>query len=256
MSVELLITLAVFVRNGNRQGILAATLGMILNIICLSLLMIAETMRCCSNKGFGELGYMAFAEHTASCCSKFGERTYGGLGHVEPFTSLIALSPLRYLVAGIIFPVRPGPNHEHKPNNDSNHHGSDPIDRSRALWYATVATHSDLAEKYGMFSSQILCAMLGIDMPVPKSQETCIDHLSDPKDSKCAMENSTQSQCSQGNVSARSTPDNLTRDSPPIALENDIFDYPAARLVLDVCRCECKLLPLLEEWILVDVMLT
>eukprot|EP00804_Cyclotella_cryptica_P005212 CCRYP_018899-RE/>CCRYP_018899-RE protein AED:0.10 eAED:0.10 QI:455/0.55/0.8/1/0.55/0.7/10/382/1227 len=265
MAVELFITLAVFVKRGSVQGIFAASFGIFINIICLSVLIIAEMMRCCSENGNVIVGYMTFAEPNDGCCSNFGERTDGGLGHVEPFTCLISLSSFRYLVARLIFRVRSRSHHDHKSNNENhNHRLPDTFDRARALWFATFATHSDIAEKYGMFSSQILQVMLGIDVPRHELREMCIDRVCDPEYLRFKTENSTQSRYSRisvatsthGVFSSRSTLHSSPGDSFHMTSENENFDYPAACLVLDVCRCECKLLPLLEEWILVDVILT
>jgi len=101
--------------NRERQAVIAAILDVIISGTCLIILCAAETQRCCEpseeensyHRRFLEdykstdVGYgTAYDPQPAPCsCPAFGSRTYGGLGTVEPYTSLVVLRMLRHWVA-------------------------------------------------------------------------------------------------------------------------------------------------------------
>ena len=87
------------VNSGSFHLVIAAVSDIILSIICLSMLLWAETKRCCETDPSRSLAdaevEVEFEIDTANCCPKFGSRTYGGLGNIEVFTCLIGLRVFR-----------------------------------------------------------------------------------------------------------------------------------------------------------------
>jgi hypothetical protein len=84
-----------------RRALIAATIDLVLCGVCLSVLMVAEAQRCClsadpSSEAIKDVGLPPCS------CPPFGARQYGGLGTIEPYTSLIALRVLRFWVAKMI----------------------------------------------------------------------------------------------------------------------------------------------------------
>jgi len=71
------------VANDTLHLAVASVSDIILSVSCLALLLWAEVQRCCQSD--------------PGCCAQFGSRSYGGLGKIEPFTSLIALRVFRYV---------------------------------------------------------------------------------------------------------------------------------------------------------------
>lgn len=47
MITELIIALSVYTRKSNYTGIMCASIGILINIVCLALLLVAEAKRCC-----------------------------------------------------------------------------------------------------------------------------------------------------------------------------------------------------------------
>lgn len=69
---------------------------------CTTMLLVAESMRCCSDEtgtrflaGEESVGKTFIVE----CCPLFGSRLHGGVGRIEPFTALVALRLIRFIVA-------------------------------------------------------------------------------------------------------------------------------------------------------------
>ncbi len=285
------------------KSVTAAGWGFIINVLCLILLLIAESQRCCypSSTGgqayedgqyrnlgaleetFGKAdSYESYypSDETDDCtCMKFGFRLYGGLGNIEPFTFLIVLSPLRFLLASYtlrMFGYRRD-KHDHVSHASDHNHGShdhsDTKTKARELWLSTVGVHSDVAVKYGMFSGQFLLCMLGIYSPV----ETRDDEVEEPSidvngtelvSSQPSYEPSTQNSAerefaklnSLDSTSEKSSKQPHQRrfayDFEAFGVVFDDFSYPSSRLIRRMRRCERRLLPFLDEWQLVDVVLT
>jgi len=144
-----------------KVSVVAALSGLALTIGCLIVLLVAESQRCCSTDDYLDV----------NCCTEFGGRTYGGLGSIEPFTSLIALSPLRFHVAPkLLFLWKGGTTRidlhhdEHSGHEHGGHHGPDVVTKARELWLATMGKHSSVAKKYGAFSGELLQCMIGVDL--------------------------------------------------------------------------------------------
>lgn len=284
------------------KSITAAGWGFIINVVCLILLLIAESQRCCyasstggqvyedgqsRNLGASEQTYDKTdsyesyypSDETDDCtCMKFGFRLYGGLGNIEPFTFLIVLSPLRFLLASYtlkMFGYRRD-KHDHVSNASDQNHGShdhsDTKTKARELWLSTVGVHSDVAVKYGMFSGQCLLCMLGIYSPVETSDDEVEEPSIDVNDkdfvsSQPSPEPSTQISAEREFTtltSLDSTSDTpkqphqrrTTYDFEAFGVVFDDFSYPSSRLIRRMRRCERRLLPFLDEWQVVDVVLT
>jgi hypothetical protein len=92
-----------FENDEGKVAFIAATLDLVISCACFVILFVAESKRCCSHGTVvrslaSTEGGTAHAT-TANCCPSFGRRTYGGLGNIEPFTSLITVRVVRFIVA-------------------------------------------------------------------------------------------------------------------------------------------------------------
>merc|ERR1719491_664839 len=115
MLAEMLVVILTFLVRQGQDGLiyssLAAGWGCLINLICLTLLIVAEMERCCDGGSYRLLAEESYPIEstfypTEICsCLGFGLRTYGGLGKIEPFTCLIALSQIRFLVATIVIHI-------------------------------------------------------------------------------------------------------------------------------------------------------
>eukprot|EP00934_Nitzschia_sp_Nitz4_P003479 Nitzschia sp. Nitz4//scaffold93_size78505//21682//26953//NITZ4_005417-RA/size78505-augustus-gene-0.48-mRNA-1//-1//CDS//3329560279//3469//frame0 len=210
----------------DRKATLAALIDMVLTLTCLTCLLIAESKRCCDDPEDYENGYYGnssshddyyysdhddyynstddghrmLAEATGSsssaydddiwhqCCPSWGFRTYGGLGPIEPYTSLIALRVLRFFIAGLC--VRPSitsvlqkdtelehhdEGHGHDHDGHGHGHGHASVQRGTALelWQEAVSKYPHIVEKHGQFSAELFQAMLGLEVvePTPTSKD-------------------------------------------------------------------------------------
>lgn len=270
MMLELFVALAVFVKACSFEGIITAAIGIFINITCLLLLMIAEVKRCCLNDESIEVSRLlepgaqgSTATYDDGCCDKFGQRTYGGLGRIEPYTFFIALSPLRFAIArtfALLCGMKIHAKDTHKSRVVHDHrHVSDP-DEVRGIWLSTIGLHSDVAEKYGLFSVEILYCMLGIqDFRLKKSRLALDDGVSDSKGTllqdSMPPDKSDNAEVSEI-ASQRGTKSPALKNSLGIVFDENVFAFPSSKLIRRMRRCERKLLPLLDKWMLVDVVLT
>ena len=215
------------------------------------------------------------SDTTEKCtCLKFGSRLYGGFGNIEPFTFLIVLSPLRFLLASYMLRILGFRRDKHEKvshSSDDSHggHDSDLKTKARELWLSTVGVHNDVAMKFGMFSGQFLQCMLGIYSPEEEvlEEHTAIvtkkelDSFQPPLET--SIGNNTEREIAQVFTSEREsnapTHPHQRRDALNFGSLGHVFDdfsYPTSRLIRRMRRCERRLLPFLNEWNLVDVVLT
>mmetsp|Transcript_29879 Transcript_29879/g.44946 ORF Transcript_29879/g.44946 Transcript_29879/m.44946 type:complete len:711 (+) Transcript_29879:385-2517(+) len=215
------------------------------------------------------------SDETDKCtCMKFGSRLYGGLGNIEPFTFLIVLSPLRFLFASYtlrLFGYRRVKHDQVSHASDQNHGSHDAFDmktKARELWLSTVGAHSDVAIKFGIFSGQFLQCMLGIEISDEEVEEPSADMTDkDVGSSQPSNEPSIQNNAERELLSLTSL--DSTSDTPKqphqrrtaydfdsFGVVFDDFSYPSSRLIRRMRRCERRLLPFLDEWQVVDVVLT
>ena len=267
----------------------AAVVGFCISLLCLLLLLIAEMKRCCpdyNNNVFARfLGpsasqkedYYDPANEEVMCCPKFGSRRFGGLGNIEPFTCLIALSPLRFIVASYIVKVFGKEYNDMDVHKESHahQHGIDPTEKVRELWLTAIGLHGGIAKTFGLFSAEILQCMLGIYSHENNGHNEVEESVTGPLGSDGKIESSEENDSSHhrdnslansvaSETSSRPGFDSLER-RPPIVeryesddfgITFDDFKYPKARLIRRMRRCERRVQPLLDEWMLVDVVLT
>ena len=286
MITEMLSVFVLFLSRRDRDGSFfscsAAAFGFCINVMCLFLLLFAEAKRCCEDNDpnttiFSRLlGSDSSIEldapvvHTVTCCPHFGTRGYGGLGKIEPFTALILLAPLRFLVASFIvglFGTSKGTELLQDTEASDQDHEGDPTIKVRELWMTAIGAHSDVAQKYGLFSGELLQCMLGI---YSHENHPDSDELDDSvRDADGTGANNIISEhgiIHRDTTAIEPSSRSLTRSlKPPINTRQqsgtfdgwcDDFAYPMARLLRRMRRCERQLLPLLDEWVVVDVVLT
>jgi hypothetical protein len=160
----------------------------------LALLFIAEAQRCCTDDDEADPRiildddyiYRLLAEQigpeydyeTECSCLAWGSRTYGGLGTIEPFTSLIALRIFRFVISNLLVHQMDQNNskknkddssddtdkdqssdphshdHSHGHENHGHGHGHDGGETVLELWDRAISEHPEIVEKYGWFSCQ------------------------------------------------------------------------------------------------------
>jgi len=122
MIIEMFLVLAVFMNNRDRGGSLfscsAAVFGLMIILLCMLLLFIAETKRCCQDKSDvvegiheAEVGHRLLAPESSNndylddppleviaCCPEFGTRKYGGLDEIEPITHCVVSNAISFCV--------------------------------------------------------------------------------------------------------------------------------------------------------------
>jgi hypothetical protein len=230
-------------------------------------------------------------DETLECtCPAFGFRISGGLGSIEPWTALIALQAFRFLVAGKIAQIfHLGEKNHVKEHSDDDHshghshgHGHFGPEVIADAWQRTVAKHPELVEKYGEFSGEILQAMMGLDIIEGRPRSSTLQHdgvpekkrgnrieLKDDRYNGLAPE--AQEIVVAGIVGkpVKSSCRNLASLLAPLEFEIDTqknevemlplsmtLQFPNARIIRSVRRCDRMYLPLLKTWAAVDVILT
>jgi len=227
--------------NKERQVVIAAVFDIIISGVCLLVLCIAEAQRCCIPKDdpVGDVEY-DYGRRQASCsCPSFGFRMYGGLGTIEPYTSLVALRLLRNWAAKRVFvkffmskPDADEEQYADEANNvnpfavwDTPHHAATALGMKNErgtmtdLWQKAVIMYPGIVAEHGEFSEALFKAMLGLPVSISSSIVTTRDNSNDKE-----------------------------KDSELV--------FPSSKLVRSMRRCEKKLLPMLDTWRVVDVVLT
>ncbi len=130
------------------------------------------------------------------CCPFWGFRTFGGLGNIEPFTSLIGLRVLRFHVAKLFLKKMKNEgtkeagshastdqehsaedhDHDHHAGHSHGHghgHGHNVHEKGTALelWQQAINKYPHIVEKYGHFSGELFQAMLGLDIIEEQNQK-------------------------------------------------------------------------------------
>jgi hypothetical protein len=230
-------------------------------------------------------------DETLECtCPPFGFRVSGGLGSIEPWTALIALQAFRFLVAKKIAKVL----HLGEKDHHVEQHGDDDHHRGHShghghvgpeviadAWQRTVAKHPELVEKYGEFSGEILQAMMGLAViegrprsrqldGVPESKRGFLIELKNDRYNYLAPEaqeivvagvvgKPVKLSCRdlglRKTASARFEIDTQKNDVEKLQLFTTL-EFPNARIIRSVRRCDRMYLPLLKTWSAVDVILT
>ena len=185
----------------DRVVFVTAALDVVLVSTCLILLMVAESVRCCSEpevynddhaRDLAGVDYSI--EIVTACCPRWGTREHGGFGNIEPFTSLIALRIARFWVAKRIVMYLDTITGQHRTDMSNagdnaseslqSRHLFDPLfDKKKhhdehhkklnfnnekgtvvELWKVALELYPDIVEKHGEFSGELLQAMLGIEI--------------------------------------------------------------------------------------------
>lgn len=327
------------VNQRNRTIWWASVVDIVIVVVCFCVFWVAEGERCChppSNSN--ERAMLVESNHTSESldnsgnygpdvcsCPAFGSRIYGGLGSIEPWTSLIALRVFRFFVARTLVIYRDSKkgiqhiddnydlvdvdDHHHKHSKTSDGH-STVRGTAAELWQASVAKNPEIALKHGMFSSEILQVMLGLNV-TPMHEQTTAELKEAParaavgKEESAAMPKKSLTETNpidNGNmrqnrdetpsvndqevikrgqsVKATFTASSLATvhtipeaderagsssfqllNNPSEALlsnwNRDMpFEVPNATLVRSMRRCDRKLIPILNTWVPVDVVLT
>ncbi|EJK49301.1 hypothetical protein THAOC_31844, partial [Thalassiosira oceanica] len=253
---------------GFEYSIIAATFGILINAMCLLLLVFSEVDRCCTAYGgddesrrflaaeydSGGYDYKCTDATKACSCSDFGVRTYGGLGWIEPFTALIALSPLRFFFAEYIislFSISGREDLRALNKRHVSHHihglGAEEIHKMREYWMVCIGQNSFVAKSQGLFSGEMLLCMLGL-----YSDRSHLAAATDHEGGNTSLSKSSvpgSSNVVEANLFvSQAVTDNLETDHR--------FQYPTARLIRKMRRCESIMLPLVKKWIACDIALT
>ena len=159
----------------------SAVFDVILSFLCLFLLMVAESKRCCPAA-------------TLDCCPRWGTRYYGGFGYIEPFTSLVAFRVFRFWVGRrIVVYVESRysgelTNHENveAPASDRDDHPQPNHFQEKngnivELWREAIGLYPEIVEKYGEFSGELLQTMLGVEVPAVREEKHPPEKENDPK---------------------------------------------------------------------------
>lgn len=306
---------------------IAAMVDFVISSVCLVVFWSAEVRRCCypdeESQVVVEDTSSPYSDPAPCSCPTFGSRTYSGLGRLEPFVSLISLRLFRFLIAKKILKrfakaslpkqlqrdpaavelghfhksVRDTPTHEKAETHDHDSHGhghGHSKGTAAELWEAVLSKHPEVAEKYGVFSSEMLQLMLGI--PLMHEDDSDLD-TRDPQPgqkSNYALESKYSSlspgaqeiimagklgkdvHCIENGPAGEPVvtipEEDLTEENPKsyvfelaekasvppqITMADEMpFDVPNATLVHSMRRCDRKVLPVLDKWSVVDVILT
>jgi hypothetical protein len=239
-------------RNGSNPKLrISCFLDVFLCGLCLGLLMWSEVQRCCTDDDF-----------ESDCCGAFGSRTFGGLGNVEPFTSLIGLRVLRYYASRKLIILQSiccfessicdTESEEHKESVHQHGHGRS-LQTKKAtiaeLWREAITAHSDIVTAHGEFSGELLKAMLGVRVEAVGQRST----------SNNTTANNTPRVTIQEPVNeaiVKTYP--LISDEFAVYESNSLNDLvkPDAKLILPMRRCDWMLPPLVDHWRAVDVVMT
>lgn len=272
--------------NRERALSLAGALDLVLASTCLVLLMIAEAQRC----------YCVEGDDKAGCCPAFGSRSYGGIGNIEPFTSLIALRIFRFWAAKRIirfldkyteWSSKDSPPKEDHHKHDHGHHGhghghGDPRELAIEVWKGALCLYPEVVEEHGEFSTELLQKMLGVDTSINKPERELVtsipaDEVSTLDANVSADETSAKArgsyvpkrvrhrqsfkaeQNAAAAMSAVAPAEHQVAKVPSedeMSVEEITFIRPTAKVLRSMRRCDRKLLPLINTWSAVDVVMT
>jgi len=280
--------------NPNRHMIIVGLFDCAISITCLGFFIRAEVERCCNCDKTTSYRLLAETDNGPSCdkyhdcCPRFGDRLCGGAGVLEPATAIIVFRLLRFAFAKrafLLFEKKDSLKSDKSSDDDKEKASEDPQSAVQIvveathithemdfehtpgtiaqLWTAAVLKHPDIVQEYGLFSGLLLEAMLGIEgAPSAKSAHA----ISSPKKISFQLEQGSptdQTTCAPSfkrkslhdrQMSRASSEGSIGRNNNEDNEHN--FIRPAAALIRSMRRCQCKWLPLLDDWEVVDVILT
>ena len=213
-------------------------------------------------------------------CPRFGSRIYGGLGNIEPFTALICLRVFRFQFGRFLSTIRQRYEdwqHSKDPyykdvlnvqKVDVAANIDDEVDAAKQfhcrhaefehqsgtavdLWKKATGLYPEISEKYGEFSSELLQAMLGIEVV-----HGC-NFLSKNSDDPPPIQDISVPAVEQGGANAENAGPNKKMDMDRPSIDpTAMLINPSARLIRSMRRCERRLSPMLKDWAVVDVAIT
>lgn len=263
--------------------VIAGVLDCALALACLCIFLRAEAQRCCdcdkttSNRFIEESSDYLSCDPYHPCCPRFGERLCGGIGRLEPITAIIAFRLMRFAVAKRLWLfvewlkikslesdhvdkiIMPTSGHSSRRQALVHHHGSFSEHYKgtmKELWASAVSKYPDIVATHGMFSGSLLEAMLGIKYcPAGVTSNPPTGILPNRECRKPSVERR------QAMIDGKNVQRSVSFG--PSILEDNVFDdaksnfiRPGAPLIQTMRRCQCKWLPLLDDWEVVDVLLT
>jgi hypothetical protein len=282
----------------DRHLFYSAVLDIIICSACLALLMVSQSSSCPTEVesrylseeiDSGEMPIKeeidSMTEKSVKSCPPFGNRTYGGFGTLEMFTSLVVFRLIRFWFVEFITSLlskRQSKNvdkhdeevleshdalhpldlhHDHKGSSHTSHHEhalQEEVGTIVDLWKTAVSQHTDVVAKYGEFSGQLLQAMLG--MPIlSNADDLANEDINEDVTATTYLNNRVEQNRRKSRKSslftALETNDTSFLDPPDSSLD-EIFASPNARLIRKMRRCDRKVLPMLDRWVTVDVVLT
>ena len=257
--------------------VIAGVLDCALALTCLCIFLRAEAQRCCdcdkttSNRFLEESSAYLSCDPYHPCCPRFGERLCGGIGRLEPITAIIAFRLMRFATAKRLWlfvewlkirsleidrvdkMIMPTSGHSSRRQALVHHHGSFSEHKKgtmKELWASAVSKYPDIVVTHGMFSGLLLEAMLGIKYyPADVTSNPQTGIWPNQKYRKPSFER-RQAMMIDGKKVQRSVSFGPSLDT------KSNFIRPGAPLIQTMRRCQCKWLPLLDDWEVVDVLLT
>merc|ERR1719223_1475866 len=220
------------------------------------------------------------------CCTAFGTRLCGGVGSIEPFTSMIALRLSRFYIARTLCRFydncihSDGHQKEDEREKDcvlpptlyqkssekvnlTQRHGT-----SAELWVVALREFPEIVEKHGIFSTQILEVMLGVQqLPQSNNEEEIAVKREFSNSNKGSVGGRLDEKVEKPLFHHRQ--ESLMSDGIDLSASSDVsgkhiqnfgaeeLESPTSILIRRMRRCEIKLLQVSKKkWTLVDVVLT
>lgn len=183
---------------------MAAMIDVVIVLGCLTVLIVAEINRCCEILSADNLRDTVDAGYAYCTCPTFGTRTYGGLGTIEPYSSLVFLRMIRHWIARrLVYPItfdveliKPEVNMYHSSSHRLDNDESDFfLERTESefiaetnesiaeAWETAISARPDIVARYGAFSGEILQIMLGLGLkatPLSSSKERSKVDIDEP----------------------------------------------------------------------------
>jgi len=233
---------------------------------------------------------LIFSEVQRGSSHKFGHRTSGGVGYIEPFTCLIVFRSFRFLLARRIslmvksYQGRLGNSHAAVGDIQKSHLLHEEKGTIVQLWQKALDVHPGIVEKYGEFSGELLQTMLGITIlkkelkPLMQKSETATGSHAGNSDSRPGNQVTTTVVRNGGKILHNETSNNLPSVTsggkvlvgegpiiPPRIVSSaskedqenlSMIQHPDEIIIRSMRRCERRLPPLLNEWLHVDAVMT
>lgn len=283
-----------FLRSGsNYNMVIAGIYDCVLSIVCLGIFLRAEVERCCDCDYTTSLRSLAYIDDSGlecdpyhPCCPRFGDRLCGGVGSLEPISSIIALRLFRFMLGRSFInliqkkdhkecevEVEPSPRNRNIPNvktldfvqyadskdiNFEHYRGT-----ITELWALAIHKYPDIVSEHGVFSGLLLESMLGLEpLPTEEAKEGSrqmhgVVETSMSNDFKVNVDSFSMRRKSMSSRRVHKCIGASISIDGNLTDENDgNLIRPQASLVRSMRRCQYQWLPLLDSWQEVDLVLT